>query len=97
LNRLNYLNLTTHTSPLAYPRPERQGFASNNFIRKEDSVAVALLPPKNLRGIISEGMFLGSSEGVLKNVRGNPGEWAEVPEDALKEARNFINEFLKSK
>jgi len=66
-------------------------------IRKKDSVAVALLPPKNLRGIISEGMFLGSSEGVLKNVRGNPGEWAEVPEDALKEARNFINEFLKSK
>ncbi len=66
-------------------------------VKEGDKVAVALLPPKNLRGIVSEGMFLGAGEGVLKKVQGKPGEWARVPEEALAEARNFVNEFLSSR
>ncbi len=66
-------------------------------VKEGDKVAVALLPPKNIRGIISEGMFLGAGEGVLKGVEGSPGEWAKVPKETLAEARNFVNEFLSSR
>jgi len=66
-------------------------------VKEDDRVAVALLPPRNLRGIISEGMFVGSGEGVLKEVDGELGQWANVPENALKETRNFVGEFLKGR
>ena len=37
-------------------------------------MAVALLPPENFMGIISEGMLIGVGEGVLKDVDGDLGQ-----------------------
>ncbi|MDI6842577.1 hypothetical protein C7452_0391 [Methanothermobacter defluvii] len=65
-------------------------------VREGDRVAVALLPPENFMGITSEGMFLGV-EGVLRDVKGEPGEMPRgMPLEALNEARNLVEEFLKS-
>ena len=66
-------------------------------VKEGNRVAVALLPPANFRGIISEGMFLGAGEGVLKDVKGEIGGLPKgIPLDALKETRNLVEAFLKS-
>lgn len=65
-------------------------------VKEGHRVAVALLPPVNFRGITSEGMFLGVGEGVLKDVNGDIGGLPKgIPLDALKEARNLVEAFLK--
>jgi uncharacterized protein len=70
---------------------------TNDLTLKDgDEVAVALLPPENFLGISSEGMFLGAGEGVLKDVRGNLGDIPHgIPLEALNEARNLVEAFLK--
>ncbi len=66
-------------------------------VKEGNRVAVAILPPQNFRGIVSEGMFLGSGEGVLKDVRGDIGGLPKgIPLDALNETRNVVEAFLKS-
>ncbi|RLF81148.1 tRNA-binding protein [Thermococci archaeon] len=66
-------------------------------VKEGHRVAVALLPPANFRGITSEGMFLGAEEGVLKDVKGEIGGLPKgIPLEALKEARNFVESFLKN-
>jgi len=66
-------------------------------VKEGNRVAVALLPPANFRGIISEGMFLSAGEGVLKDVKGEIGGLPKgIPLDALKETRNLVEAFLKS-
>ncbi|WP_324735486.1 tRNA-binding protein [Thermococcus sp. SY098] len=66
-------------------------------VKEGNRVAVALLPPVNFRGIVSEGMFLGAGEGVLKDVKGEIGGLPKgIPLDALKETRNLVEAFLKS-
>lgn len=61
-----------------------------------DRVAVAMLPPISFMGITSEGMFLGAGKGVLKDVKGDPGDLPKgIPLEALNEARNFVEDFLK--
>lgn len=66
-------------------------------VKEGDRVAVALLPPANLRGITSEGMFLGAGDGALKDVKGEIGGLPKgIPLEALKETRNFVDAFLKS-
>ncbi|NJE07273.1 tRNA-binding protein [Thermococcus sp. M39] len=66
-------------------------------VKEGNRVAVALLPPANFRGIVSEGMFLGAGEGVLKDVKGEIGGLPKgIPLDALKETRNLVEAFLKS-
>jgi len=65
-------------------------------VKEGDRVAVALLPPANFRGVVSEGMFLGAGEGVLKNVKGKIGGLPRgVPIEAFKETRNLVEAFLQ--
>ncbi len=65
-------------------------------VKEGNRVAVALLPPANFRGIISEGMFLGAGEGVLKDVKGEIGGLPKgIPLEALNETRNLVEAFLK--
>lgn len=64
-------------------------------VKEQNQVAVAMLPPEVFMGITSEGMFLGASEGVLKEVKGDLGKLPQgIPLDALNEARNFVENFL---
>jgi predicted RNA-binding protein with EMAP domain len=66
-------------------------------VKEGNRVAVALLPPANFRGIVSEGMFLGAEEGVLKDVKGEIGGLPKgIPLEALVETRNLVEAFLKS-
>ncbi|ASJ02972.1 tRNA-binding protein [Thermococcus profundus] len=66
-------------------------------VKEGNRVAVALLPPANFRGIVSEGMFLGAGEGVLKDVKGEIGGLPKgVPLEAFVETRNLVEAFLKS-
>ncbi|HTX61610.1 MAG TPA: tRNA-binding protein [Methanobacterium sp.] len=65
-------------------------------VKDGNTVAVAMLPPAVFLGITSEGMFLGAGEGVLKDVRGELGGLPHaIPLEALNEARNFVDTFLK--
>ncbi len=66
-------------------------------VRDGNLVAVAMLPPAVFQGITSEGMFLGTGGGVLKEVKGKVGGLPQgIPLDALNEARNFVESFLNS-
>ena len=62
--------------------------------REGNEVAVAFLPPAEIYGIVSEGMFLGAGEGILKNVKGKLGELPHVPKEALEETRRKILAFI---
>lgn len=65
-------------------------------VKDGNLVAVALLPPAVFQGITSEGMFLGVSEEVLKDVKGEIGSIPKgIPLKALNEARNLVDAFLK--
>jgi predicted RNA-binding protein with EMAP domain len=65
-------------------------------VKESNHVAVAMLPPTSFMGITSEGMFLGAGEGVLKDVQGEIGGMPKgIPLEALNEARNFVENFLK--
>lgn len=65
-------------------------------VKENNRVAVAMLPPTSFMGITSEGMFLGAGVGVLKDVQGNVGGMPKgIPLEALNEARNFVETFLK--
>ncbi|MGZ7135515.1 MAG: tRNA-binding protein [Methanobacterium sp.] len=65
-------------------------------VKESNRVAVAMLPPTSFMGITSEGMFLGDGEGVLKDVQGDLGGMPKgIPLEALNEARNFVESFLK--
>ncbi|MGF7119394.1 tRNA-binding protein [Methanobacterium oryzae] len=65
-------------------------------VKESNKVAVAMLPPTSFMGITSEGMFLGAGEGVLKDVQGEIGGMPKgIPLEALNEARNFVETFLK--
>ena len=58
-------------------------------------MAVALLPPENFMGIISEGMLIGVGEGVLKDVDGDLGQLTKViPLESLNETRNLVESFI---
>ena len=65
-------------------------------VKESNRVAIAMLPPTSFMGITSEGMFLGAGEGVLKDVEGEIGGMPKgIPLEALNEARNFVETFLK--
>jgi uncharacterized protein len=65
-------------------------------VKDGNTVAVAMLPPAVFQGITSEGMFLGADEGILKDVKGELGDLPHgIPLEALNEARNFVDTFLK--
>ncbi len=65
-------------------------------VKDGNNVAVALLPPSVFNGVTSEGMFLGTRDGVLKDVEGKLGDMPHgIPLDSLNETRNLIDTFLK--
>jgi uncharacterized protein len=65
-------------------------------VKEGNRVGVSMLPPSVFMGITSEGMFLGSGNGVLKDVEGNLGEIPHgIPLDSLNETRNLVEAFIK--
>lgn len=60
----------------------------------DDRIGVAMLPPTELHGVISRGMFLGDEDGVLTDVRPGPNDRPEVPPTAYAETRNMLNQYL---
>ncbi|RLF25653.1 MAG: tRNA-binding protein [Thermoplasmata archaeon] len=64
-------------------------------VEEGDRVGVAVLPPREFGGIISEGMFLGHG-GVRRGVRGEPGGLPRGlrPED-LSEASRLVASFIR--
>ncbi len=65
-------------------------------VKEGNRVAVAILPPSVFKGVTSEGMFLGTGEGVLQDVEGNLGDMPHgIPLDSLNETRNLVETFLK--
>ena len=65
-------------------------------VTEANKVAVAMLPPTSFMGITSEGMFLGTGNRVLKDVKGDVGEMPKgIPLEALNTTRNFVETFLK--
>ena len=65
-------------------------------VTESNRVAVAMLPPTSFMGITSEGMFLGTGNRVLKDVKGDVGEMPRgIPLEALNTTRNFVETFLK--
>ena len=65
-------------------------------VTEANKVAVAMLPPTSFMGITSEGMFLGTGNRVLKDVKGDVGEMPRgIPLEALNTTRNFVETFLK--
>jgi len=65
-------------------------------VKEGNTVGIAMLPPSVFRGVTSEGMFLGSGDGVLKEVDGNLGEMPHgIPLESLNETRNLVEAFLK--
>lgn len=72
---------------------------NDTSVEKDDRVGVALLPPVELRGVVSEGMFLGGGggAGVLRDVEedaetGRP----DVPEEAWAETRGLLAEYART-
>lgn len=69
---------------------------TNDSTAKEgNNVAIAMLPPETFSGIVSEGMFLGTGEGILKNVKGEIGSMPKgILLEALNESKNLIEGYL---
>jgi predicted RNA-binding protein with EMAP domain len=63
-------------------------------VAADDEVGVALLPPSELRGVISEAMFLGDDSGVLADVSEDGHGRPDVPDEAWHETRNAVSQFL---
>lgn len=63
-------------------------------VSDDDRVGVAFLPPTDVHGVLSEGMFLGAEDGVLTDVEEGPEGRPEVPEAAYAQTRNALDRFL---
>lgn len=63
-------------------------------VAKDDEVGIALLPPTDLRGVVSEGMFLGDDDGVLTGVAEDDDGRPDVPPEAFSETRNHVSAYL---
>ncbi len=69
---------------------------NDQTVKKEDEVGVALLPPTDLRGVVSEGMFLGADQGVLRGVEAGPDGRPEVEGAAYHETQNMLTAYLNA-
>ena len=64
-------------------------------VKDGNNVAISFLPPETFGGLVSEGMFLGAGEGILKDVEGELGFMPKgIPLEALNESRNLIEGYL---
>lgn len=66
-------------------------------VRADETVGVALLPPVELRGIVSQGMFLGAGEGILRGVAPDAHDRPDVPPEAWAETRGLVAQYTGSK
>jgi uncharacterized protein len=65
-------------------------------VKEGNRVGVAMLPPSVFMGVTSEGMFLGSGDGIIKEVEGDLGDMPHgIPLESLNETRNLVETFLK--
>lgn len=65
-------------------------------VKEGNKVGVSILPPQSFMNIVSEGMFLGAGEGILKDVDGDLGNIPKgIPIESLNETRNLIESYLK--
>jgi predicted RNA-binding protein with EMAP domain len=64
-------------------------------VSADDRVGVALLPPSELRGVLSTGMFLGHDGGVLADVEPDADDRPDVPDEAWHETRNQVAAYLQ--
>jgi predicted RNA-binding protein with EMAP domain len=65
-------------------------------VKEGDHVGIAMLPPMNFLGILSEGMFLGNGSNILKEVEGELGSMPKgIPIKSLNGTRNLVENFLK--
>jgi predicted RNA-binding protein with EMAP domain len=65
-------------------------------VKEGNRVGIAILPPMNFLGVVSEGMFLGDGSNILKEVNGELGYMPKgIPIDSLNGTRNLIENFLK--
>ena len=65
-------------------------------VKDDNKVGVSLLPPQAFSDIVSEGMFLGMGEGILKDVDGELGAMPKgIPMESLNETRNLVENYLK--
>lgn len=64
-------------------------------VADDEGVGVALLPPTQIHGVLSEGMFLGADEGVLTGVEEGDQGRPDVPGKAYAETRNMLDGFLE--
>lgn len=63
----------------------------------DDAVGVALLPPVELGGVVSEGMFLGvKGEGVLRDVEAGEDGRPDVPDEAWTETRGLLAAYAEA-
>lgn len=66
-------------------------------VKEGNNVGVSLLPPQTFFGEVSEGMFLGIDNNILKDVKGELGENPKgIPIESLNATRNLIDAFLDS-
>lgn len=63
-------------------------------VSDDDRVGLAFLPPTEIHGVVSQGMFLGDAEGVLTDVEEDEHGRPTVPAEAYAETRNALDRFL---
>jgi predicted RNA-binding protein with EMAP domain len=68
---------------------------NDGSVDDDDQVGVALLPPTEIHGAVSEGMFLGDADGVLTGVEEGAEGRPDVPAGAYAETRNTLDGFLQ--
>ncbi len=63
-------------------------------VKPGEKVAVSLLPPANLRGVVSEGMFVGYGKGVSRK-DGHVGTLPRLNEEELNSIRKEVLNYLR--
>lgn len=66
-------------------------------LKKGDVVPIAKLPPQIVHGVLSEGMFMGSSKGIQKFSKEEVGKKPTLTDKELGQSRGIIERFFVSK
>jgi len=66
-------------------------------LRKGDIVPIAKLPPEIIYGVLSEGMFMGSSDGIKKFTSEDVGKRPELEDKDLGQARGILEQHFLGK
>ncbi len=63
-------------------------------VKEGDMIPVAMLPPADIRGVVSEGMFVGAGEGVSRK-NGKIGELPSLTDEELNSVRKEVLKYLR--